>query len=508
MLELAQEYYYEEDFVQSLGFAEMLLNNSEKFDDSLYMAKAFELKGRIYTNANDYQESINNYLSALYLFEKLGEIELVAKTKTNIGNLYVKIDQFDNAFTYLFNAQDYYKRDTIKCRSQLIDISSYIGIAYGSIDSLEKALMYFQKTIGLIGEKDSSESLGGLYNNIGAIYSKNNNNEQALNYYEKALQIFHKVGSLEGVGVTKSNIAFIFSKEERFNDAILLYNEAIDIFKERNLLLYLSNSYFTLSEIYENIGNTTKALYYQKEYVELKDSLVNTEVLGKIADLQMQYEIKKKDNEMEVLEREKKLIEQKNKLKEIQKYFLISGLILFLIVGILIYRNLRIALKHNKLKQQLLNVEINELNQELSFKSKETENLALHLIQRNDILSDVQKSLKSIKKHVNESTNIKINELSLKINHFIKGKEEVKKLQEKLDEINAEFYNRLRNSFPDLTKNEVQLCALIKLGLSSKEIALLNNVSERAIITARYRMRKKINIATDQSLFDFIKNLS
>jgi len=65
--------------------------------------------------------------------------------------------------------------------------------------------------------------------------------------------------------------------------------------------------------------------------------------------------------------------------------------------------------------------------------------------------------------------------------------------EKRFTELNSEFYNKLNNEFPDLSNGEQRLCAFFKLGLSTKEIAIINYSSYEAIRKAIYRIRKKLN---------------
>jgi DNA-binding response OmpR family regulator len=65
--------------------------------------------------------------------------------------------------------------------------------------------------------------------------------------------------------------------------------------------------------------------------------------------------------------------------------------------------------------------------------------------------------------------------------------------EKRFTELNSEFYNKLNIEFPDLSTGEQRLCAFFKLGLSTKEIAIINYSSYEAIRKAIYRIRKKLN---------------
>ena len=65
--------------------------------------------------------------------------------------------------------------------------------------------------------------------------------------------------------------------------------------------------------------------------------------------------------------------------------------------------------------------------------------------------------------------------------------------EKRFTKLNSEFYNKLNVEFPDLSTGEQRLCAFFKLGLSTKEIAIINYSSYEAIRKAIYRIRKKLN---------------
>lgn len=65
--------------------------------------------------------------------------------------------------------------------------------------------------------------------------------------------------------------------------------------------------------------------------------------------------------------------------------------------------------------------------------------------------------------------------------------------ERRFTELNNDFYNKLKSEFPTLSNGEQRLCAFFKLGLSTKEIAIINYSSYEAIRKAIYRIRKKLN---------------
>ena len=75
------------------------------------------------------------------------------------------------------------------------------------------------------------------------------------------------------------------------------------------------------------------------------------------------------------------------------------------------------------------------------------------------------------------------------------------------DKVHSDFLRILKSAYPSLSAHEMKLCAYLRMNLSSKEIAQLENISTRGVEISRYRLRKKLKIATETNLFDFLMEL-
>ena len=230
----------------------------------------------------------------------------------------------------------------------------------------------------------------------------------------------------------------------------------------------------------------------------MKDKLSKEEVLNKIAILKLKFDTEKLEkNSASKIE----LLEKKRKIDTLKVYVLLGICVIVVLIVIIFYT------KNNYQKKILLSnrKEKAYLEEELKYRFSELEFFALHIVQKNNLLNELKADFKALKGK--ESPSTAINSIVLKINNTIKKNKELELFSKRVDEVNASFYKVLETKFPDLTNNEKKLCTLIKLNLSSKEIAVLNNVTEGAITMARYRLRKKIEIEHDENLTEFFQNL-
>ncbi|MBT8313046.1 MAG: two component regulator three y domain-containing protein, partial [Maribacter sp.] len=108
-------------------------------------------------------------------------------------------------------------------------------------------------------------------------------------------------------------------------------------------------------------------------------------------------------------------------------------------------------------------------------------------------------------KQVNSSPKIKT--VIKTINRNINNSDDWKFFEEAFNNADKDFLKNIRIQHPDLTPNDLRLCAYLRLNLSSKEIAPLLNISVRSVEVKRYRLRKKMALPHENSLVEYILNL-
>lgn len=159
-------------------------------------------------------------------------------------------------------------------------------------------------------------------------------------------------------------------------------------------------------------------------------------------------------------------------------------------------------------EQELLIAEQNKklLESEISLKSKDLASMAMGIIAKNNMLEELRSM---IQEQLNKgtTTNKFMKQLLTKISEDIENKEFWELFQQNFDLIHANFFRHLRERYPELTPTDLRFCALLRLNLTTKDIAQINNLTVRGVEAARYRIRKKLNISEEDSLVDFLIDL-
>ena len=147
-------------------------------------------------------------------------------------------------------------------------------------------------------------------------------------------------------------------------------------------------------------------------------------------------------------------------------------------------------------------------NSQLQNGDNETINLAMSIIRMNESLKIISSKIETYR------ANPKFRECSkelFELQNIVRQTLQLDKERETFQVIVKEksqlFYTKLNAIYPNLTANEVRLSSLIRLNLSSKEIASILNISLKSVEMNRYRLRKKMQISGKQSLSDFIRSI-
>ncbi|UZR97541.1 triple tyrosine motif-containing protein [Chondrinema litorale] len=139
-------------------------------------------------------------------------------------------------------------------------------------------------------------------------------------------------------------------------------------------------------------------------------------------------------------------------------------------------------------------------------KSKELANYTMLLVKKQEAMTELKKELNELKTVArNDTMRKKVRDLIRKITVNLDDKEYVQIFEANFERVHHQFFQNLKSSFPDLTQKELRLCALVKMSLSNKDISQMFNISVRGVETARYRLRKKLNLEHEDNMVDFFE---
>lgn len=160
-------------------------------------------------------------------------------------------------------------------------------------------------------------------------------------------------------------------------------------------------------------------------------------------------------------------------------------------------------------EKELIRLKNEKLEAEIDFKNRELANTTMHLVQRGEVLAKIKDTILSeLKKHDFSDSNINFRQLVRLIRNAERTDEDWEQFSVHFNHVNEGFFTNLKDEFPDLTPNELKLCAFLRMNLSSKEIAQLMNITIKAVEVSRYRLRKKLKLDPEQNLYEFLLRIA
>ena len=165
---------------------------------------------------------------------------------------------------------------------------------------------------------------------------------------------------------------------------------------------------------------------------------------------------------------------------------------------LLLQKERQLELKELEHNQQLMLHKNEKLQQDIENKNRELAISTMSLIKKNEFLNNIKSSLKE--KNDTKALSSVIKTIDKNLNNT----DDWKFFQEAFNNADKDFLKKIKSLHPDLTPNDLRLCAYLRLNLSSKEIAPLLNISPRSVEVKRYRLRKKMNLEHDNSLTNYI----
>ena len=199
-------------------------------------------------------------------------------------------------------------------------------------------------------------------------------------------------------------------------------------------------------------------------------------------------------------------------------YLIVIGLILYLYYKwnkMKYIQKLKLQKEELKHQKKILEMELKAENElisqeyekhilelELQTKSSEVAGKSLSIAKQSEMIENIQNILDSESDFNKLKSEIK---KAIKINSVNKHEWEV--FETNLNQINNEFIIALSKKYPNLTSKDIKLCVYLKMNLSSKEIAPMMNISFRGVELHRYRLRKKLGLAQEEMLSNFLLSI-
>lgn len=501
------------------------------------IADAYVDLGLLDVRIDSLDRAIINYGNSIHYFKELNEIESLCDVFIIIGNIYFVKGNYPEAMHNYNEALQYTKQ--INYIEKLPHCYNNLGVVYHSQRDFIQALDYFTTALSLFEDLNDSLNVALLMGNIGSIYLNLNDYDIAKNYYVNAMKEYDLLKDEDGKVLSMLQLAEIYIAKKQPDSALLLLKKGDSIYqtistdfrgpkssrnteiqKKLGISFLLKKDWYNalhhlsvchliainanldgaimesaklLSEVYDSIGIVDSSYKYFKEFKYYSDSLLNEDNIRSMTQMDYKYKYEQQVIESELKVKKKQVQENK---RTIILIIVVGCLALALILFVLL-------LKLEKNKKAQIEVERLRLQDELEFKNKELTTHMLYLLKKNEFILSISEKLKKIIPSIKIENKKSIAEI---INELTAGtsNDTWKEFELRFQEVHTSFFDNLNKDFPDLTPNELRLCAFLRLNMSTKDISSVTYQSVNSIEMARFRLRKKLDIDSVEHLVSFL----
>ncbi len=500
-------------------YARLIEANGQTMDSLVWYPYVNRIYSEINFIAGNFDQAmLYDYKTISFLEELHGSqptdeiINLIALAYGDLCFNYFTLNKHDKALTYGLKSKELYNQLYEK-KSKHYDITTHayvlfnMGGLYLRREDYLPAQDIFQKTLELISTINDSTIIGTLYNNLGIVHNHLGSDDIALEYFMKARSIQTKTRDLYYLVKTYNNLGRYYFLKPEADSAFKYFNLALDISTQIKSWHSAEISCDYLIMVFEDAGEYKSALKYQKLYQSISDSLLNEENIMHISDMESKYKYQKIQEELKM----KQEVAIAKKEKQINKITFLAGIALLSLVIITLLavlqrkkiQNTKLKQKHLELERENLNLENQRMETELESKNKEATSNVLYLLKKNEFITDIALKLQHLLPNLGKEAQTLVYRIIRELQNNTDDST-WREFEIRFQEVHQSFYDNLNKHTSNLSPNERKLCAFLRLNMTTKDISGITFQSEKSIIIARSRLRKKLGLERDENLITFL----
>jgi tetratricopeptide (TPR) repeat protein/DNA-binding CsgD family transcriptional regulator len=492
-------------------------------NDYQVMSTLFNI-GSVYFDQNRYNKAIEYYKASAAYDSVLKDTSAMGVHFLGIGNIYTSLgnlfkpynrdrsqDYFAQGRSYFRHSRNFFTRSSHQtglCFTSMGLLSSYIDAGM-----LRQADSLLAADLACLSYPDPRVTTSFMISKAELSLVKGNKHQ--------AIELFRKVSMTDGEFILQPEFysamltfARLVQDEGHHDSAWRIAERSLNWARARDVYPLAAKALSLMAGWAEEDGKLINALALTREAGSYKDSVFQ-EIGKEIFD---ETELKFKNQlllaQVLKLEDEQKIHKFRTLILEL--VIAVSFLVLALVITWLLSRSRRVKHLHLEAEQKM---HLAEHERQISEKSIENLHLAMQLKEQELIYHTLQNADLTL---LNRSIREKLSDFQLRFQkkrdqeefNNILGEIQRDANQDPLNDfevlfrqMHGDFYEKLMKACPDMSKAELQICALLRLNLSSKDIARLVNLTVSSVDVTRSHIRKKLALEQNQSLSGYLMKL-
>lgn len=473
------------------------------------------LEARMYIGLGTYERMRGNptkameyRLKSLTLHEQLGDSLGISINLHNIAVIFRDQKKYKEAAAYLKKAISIKEKlDDVRELAQSYNV---LGMIYRRQKKYALAEQHYNIAYDLVTKVKDRDLQISIKGNLATLYSVQKKYGKSIAINKAALPYYDSVKKLSSLASRYYNIGYSYYRLKKYDSAHVYVDKAIAIARKEKLKVNIANYYGRRSHIFRKQKKYKEALKAFRAYKKVYDSVYNIRNAEQIKEMLLRREFKNQQamDSISYAESEKRLVLEAGIQQQRKNLYLVLFVVALVLI-IVSYYAFNIKRKLLRSELEMTSLQKSMLNERLESTYKETEQILVNTKAQTKYRSKIIRRLKTFLEERNTETVFKeIKLLQLELEHQNRKSRKANALaQDRLKEAPIKFEDKLTQNFPDLTKNEREVCSLIRANMSIKEIANVRDVSSASIQSMRYRIRKKLELKQGDDLPSFLQNL-
>lgn len=452
--------------------------------------------GEISSAQGHFSQSLDYFQQAYKIYEQVGDRNLLAHNFNDMGNLYYQnLDKVSSRKQYDKALQLY---QTLNNRVGLGETYGNIGHLYEKEQRYDSAFYYQKLALSAYQHADHKAGMAKIYENLGSIFEDLVRYDSARYYFDHSLQLYQSVNNQVSSIEVMNNIGDILRKTGDYKQGLRYSQKALIMAVDTKNEYQQASAYRDIAKAYNLMGKNDSAFHYLELSRKHLLNIYSTQNNRQMSFLNIVYDTDKKNDEIAALENGRKV-------NIIVTVSIVVVVILLIVMGLLTISRQRLKLRENNAVVEK-NKQLSLAQQtQLELKTKELTTHTLQVIQHNQFLESMRNTMEEMIKEDKRDQKKQMQQLVKQIMQHMNQDQQWKDFTEMFEQLHQSFFDKLKAKGENLTVNDMRLIALIKMNMNARDMAAIFGISQDSLRMARYRLRKKLNIAEGDNLTTFIQ---
>ncbi len=380
---------------------EQALESLSKHKFKRYEAITLKRIGKIYDQLGDYERANGHFFKALLIEEQLESRHEMARTYSFISWCFLHQGNYSQSENYVIKSLNLMKQ--VGDKAGIAYAQNLYGTLKSSLKDYTSALLFYDSALQIRRELKLTVYEASTLENIAYVYEARGDIQKSLAIHKQVLTIFNNTESRSRLTTSLNNIAEIKYKLGDVRESLVFIESSIENGLVLRLPVELKRAYLLAGKIYMKDGNYAKATEYLNKYIQISDSLFTTESITKASQIHALYDLEKKEQQIELLNRENQLKANELELKESKLRNQTWALIFSAVAGLLLLA-VTVILFRYYIEKKKANDRLQALNAQISEKQEEIQRQAEELIESNSRLIDVNHDLQQKQDEIEAQT--------------------------------------------------------------------------------------------------------